>query len=189
MRQLTILIDMDDVIEQLLHAWISYLNDKHNLDVKMSDVTSYDMRETFTSLTEEEIFAPLSLECFWETVKPVPGAVDTIRKLIEDGHNVYIVTASAPHTIKIKLEKVLFKYFPFISYKNVIVAHKKQMIKGDVLIDDAPFNLVGGDYRKLLMDSPHNAQFKCDGEDAPIRVYNWGQIYDYMYALSNEDNN
>ena len=35
-----------------------------------------------------------------------------------------------------KMDDLLFKYFPFLDWDHVIVTSKKQMIRGDVLIDD-----------------------------------------------------
>ena len=183
MNGLTILIDMDGTIEDLLTAWIECLNNTHDLNVSLNDNIYYDMTKTFPSLTADQIFYPLYQDSFWETVKPMNGASETIEKMIHDGHNVYIVTASSPETIKIKLEKVLFKYFPYLSYENVIVAFNKQMIIGDVMIDDAPFNLIGGGYIKLLMDSPTNRDFVETEENGITRVYNWEQIYEIISSM------
>lgn len=37
----TITIDVDDTIEDLLGAWVNYLNRKHNLSVKKKDITDW----------------------------------------------------------------------------------------------------------------------------------------------------
>lgn len=180
---MTILIDMDDTIEMLVPAWVEYLNNEYGLNVEPTDIVEWDIVKFFPSLTEAQVFAPLNLECFWESVKPMPGAQEIIKRMIDDGHNVYIVTASRPHTLQLKLEKVLFKYFPYLSYENVIVAFNKQMVIGDVMIDDAPFNLVGGHFVRLLMDLPHNSYYKKAKEDGIIRVKDWEQIYDIVCSV------
>ncbi len=179
---MTILIDMDDTIEHLLPAWVEFLDNEHGLDVKPNDITEWDITKFFPTLTDDQVFAPLLNEYFWDTVKPIPGATETIKKLIDDGHKVYIVTASRPGTLELKLNKVLFKYFPYLSYENVIVAFNKQMIIGDVMIDDAPFNLIGGRFVRLLMDSPANAYFKAK-ENGIIRVRDWEQIYKIICSI------
>ena len=129
-----------------------------------------DLGKAFPTLTKEQICAPLCEEAFWKRVTPLPGAVEYVGKLILDGHKVIVVTASHPDTIPLKLKHVLFRYFPFFTYEDVIVTSQKQRILGDILIDDAPHNLEGGNYAKLLMNAPHNRSFNEKGTDI-IRVY------------------
>lgn len=173
-KKLTILVDMDDTIEFLLEAWVKYLNNKYNFDVKLDDIYDFDMSITYPTLSWEQIWEPLRLEEFWKTVRPIPYADYVLEKLIEDGHSVYIVTSSYYKTLQPKFDHVLFKYFPFLKNKNVIIASRKQMIKGDILIDDYPENLIGGDYIKFLMTAPYNRNFVSD---EVIRVNGWLEIY------------
>lgn len=186
MRQLKILVDMDDTIEHLLFAWVDCLNKRHGLSVKYSDINEWNVCTAFPTLKAEQVYAPLLEDDFWKTVKPIQGAGDVLQWAIEQGHEVYIVTASAYETIKSKMEHVLFKYFPFISWKNVLIAHRKQMIRGDILIDDAPHNLEGGDYVKLLMDANHNMSYDASG-NGMIRVHNWNDIQQCIIAIAYED--
>lgn len=58
------------------------------------------------------------------------------------------------------MEKVILKYFPFLSWKNVIITSSKKMIKGDVLIDDGIHNLLDGDYKKILMTAVRDQRFQ-----------------------------
>lgn len=174
---MTILVDMDDVIEDLLGSWLETLNDKYSLSVHKSDVKDWDMAKAYPNLSPEQIFEPLHSKSFWETVRPIEGAAEYIQRLINDGHEVYIVTATHYTTLKTKFNCIIKKYFPFISYKNIIVAYKKQMIIGDVLIDDYPINLIGGGYKGLLFDAPYNHGIDAEKYDL-IRVNSWKEIYD-----------
>lgn len=184
-KKLTILIDMDDTIENLIVCWIKTLNEKYGTTVKYSDVICWDMTEIFPTLTREQIFAPLFNENFWDNVQPIDGSIEFIQKLIDDGHDIYIVTNSHYDTIKPKMEKVLHKYFPFISWRNVIITSNKQMINGDILIDDAIHNLTGGEYIKFLMDAPHNHSFNAE-ENGITRVHSWKEIYDLINNIIKE---
>ena len=175
----TILVDMDGTIEDLVSAWTQCLNARYGTEVSPEDVTNYDMRLAYPSLTEEQIFAPLNEKDFWRGVKPVAGAGKVMKRLISEGHRVYIVTSSYYTTLVAKTENVLFKHFPFIDWKHVIVASNKKMIKGDFLIDDAPHNLIGGDYCKLLMDAPYNRNIN-DQALGIHRVYSWEEVYTFI---------
>ena len=56
------------------------------------------------------------------------------------------------------------------------MAHNKQMILGDVLVDDNPRNLVNGNYRGLLMTAPHNQGYP-ERLSNLIRVNSWEEVY------------
>lgn len=106
-----------------------------------------------------------------------------LEKLIADGHKVYIVTSSIYQTIQSKLEYVLFRYFPFINEKDVIITHHKQLIAGDVLVDDGVHNLEGGSYMKILMDAPHNRAYNAE-ENGMYRAMGWHEIYELISQKS-----
>lgn len=183
MKILDILVDMDDTIEYLLSAWVNCLNQRHNTSVSVDDIHEWDMTIAFPMLTREQIFAPLFEDDFWETVKPMDGAAEVLEWAMGEGHNIYIVTASTYHTIKSKMDNLLFRHFPFISWKQVIIAHNKQMIRGDMLIDDAPHNLENGHYVKVLMTAPHNRNYDA-ASNHMIRVYNWVEVKKCIVKLS-----
>lgn len=176
MRKLTILIDMDDTIELLAKAWVAFLNDRYGTSVTPETLSDWEVWKFFPGLSKDEVYAPLYEDEFWDWVEPMEGASDYIQKIMDDGHKVLIVTASTYHTLKPKMEKVLFKYFPYFSWHDVIVTYQKQLIKGDVLVDDGPHNLIGADCCKILMDSPHNRKFDAESNGI-IRVKNWSEVY------------
>ena len=167
---------MDDVIEQLAAAWIEYLNDRYGTETTLADARDWDISLAFPTLTKEQVFAAERDDAIWDRCLPMPGAVDALRRLMEDGHDVYIVTATIYHSLRAKMEKVLFRYFPYINWDHVIITSHKQMIKGDVLIDDAPHNLAGGDYHKILFEAGHNLNFDAASIGA-VRVRTWDEAY------------
>ena len=171
-----ILIDMDDTIETLVDGWCRYNNEKLGTNTKPEDVRDWRLELAFPGFTREEVYAAEKDEHLWDLVGPIEGAAEAMQKLLADGHEIYIVTATAYETLKAKMEKVLFRYFPFIDWKHVIVTSNKHMIKGDVLVDDGPHNLTGGDYAKILFHANHNASFDEKSAGA-VRVYNWDQAY------------
>ena len=95
MKKLTILIDMDDTLEDLLGAWVSYLNTQYGTNVHKEDIRQWDISVAFPSLSKTQVYEPILLDDFWKTVQPKDGAVGVVQKLISDGHRIYVVTASA----------------------------------------------------------------------------------------------
>ncbi len=172
---MTILVDMDDTIELLLDAWLDKLNVEYGRNVRREDITEWDVTAAFPGLTHSQVYGVLSDDDFWKDVKPMPGAAEALARFIERGHSVYIVTATSYQSLKGKMEHLLFRYFPFIKWENVIITCCKQMIKGDVMIDDGFHNLVGGEYKKILIDAPYNRAFDAE-KHGMIRVYGWDEI-------------
>lgn len=185
MKKLTILVDMDDTIENLCEVWIGYLNEQYGTNVQLDDIKEWDMTKAFPTIKPQMIYEPLCDEKLWKRVLPLPGAVETIRRIMEEGHKVVIVTAAHQDTVNMKLNNVLFNYFPYLSMNDVIITSQKQLIYGDLLIDDAPHNLEGGHYIKLLFDAPHNRSYSEAANDM-TRVHNWDDIYKIVSKISRQ---
>ena len=183
--KLTILVDMDDVMEDLLPAWLEVLNEKYGKSVFIGDVTEWNFYHLYPDLTREQIRSVLDEYDLWRRVYPKTGAKEYVKRLMDDGHKVYVVTAAHPDTLSERYNTVIRKHFPFIKATQIITTYHKQMIRGDILIDDGPHNLAGGDYFKILMDAPHNRYFDEQQIDA-VRVYNWSQVYNIIQHFSKD---
>ena len=184
---MTILIDMDDVLEQLVAGWCAYLHDRYGTDTVASDVKEWNMSKAFPSLTHEQVYGAPEDDALWDYVKPMPGAKEGLEALLADGHEIFVVTATGYKTLRAKMEKVLFRYFPFIPWSRVIITEKKQLISGDILIDDGSHNLTGGSYRKILFSAGHNRGFDETSIGA-VRVSNWKEVVAAVRKIAAEEN-
>lgn len=171
-------VDLDDVLWDLLSAWIKRYNEIANDNVQPEDVKSWDVSKYINNGTREMLFYILEQSDFWETVQPRPESQKYLKQLVDDGYNVMVITASHYKTLKNKME-CFFKLFPFIRNEQVIIAHRKQMIDVDILIDDNPENLRDSSYIKVLFDTPHNRWLE-EREIGAIRLSNWEEIYEYI---------
>ena len=177
-----ILIDMDDTIEQLLRAWLDGVNKRYGRDVRYEDIVSWDVSAPYPGLTREQVYAIPDEPGFWGTVEPIEGAAEAMRRFIDAGHEVYIVTATPYISVAEKMDDLLFRWFPFITWDHVIITSRKQLIRGDVLIDDGVHNLEGGDYAKILMTAPHNRGYDAEA-NGMIRVDSWAEIEQVIAGL------
>jgi len=78
---------------------------------------------------------------FYENLEPIPEAIETVKKLGEK-YDMFILSTpswSKPHCWS---EKRLWvaKHFGDLFRKKVILAHRKDLIRGDILIDDHTWN-------------------------------------------------
>lgn len=177
-----ILIDADGVLENLTHAWVEYLNRRYGTSVCYEDITDWDMTKAFPTLSREQVYGAELDEELYSLLRPLNGAPEYVKKLIDDGNEVYVVTSTPYQVIKVKYEQVMAKYYPFLSWKNFIITSNKQLIRGDVLIDDGIHNLVGGEYAKILVSTPYNEAFDAEGSGM-IRAHDWAEIYDAVKSL------
>jgi 5'(3')-deoxyribonucleotidase len=160
MRQLTILVDLDDIVVDLQGPWYREYNLRTADTLDQVNVTDWDVSRF--ARWPQELIAILSEPGFFSGLPALPGAIEGLRVLVEDGHRVLIVSAgSGPESLKGKGEWVE-KHLRFLPPKNLILTHAKDAVRGDVLFDDGPRNLTA--YRAAWPDAflasieyPYNA--------------------------------
>jgi 5'(3')-deoxyribonucleotidase len=177
-----LLVDYDDVLFHLYEPWVYAVNAKYGTDVLPSQIRGWDIEKYFPRLTKDQVFSVLYDESFWRQLKPKRGAVQVLNRLTWEGYSIKIVTSSFYETISWKIEHMLNK-FPFLRWDDVVVTQEKQCIIGDVLIDDAPHNLLGGAYKKILFTTDPNANFCCEKNNI-FRAKNWLEVYTLIQCLA-----
>lgn len=182
----TVLVDLDDTMIDLLGKWIMAINEKYGTAVEPESVVDWDITKFFPTLTRYQVFEPIFAEDFWKDIRPKEGAVKYLRLLKNDGFEIYICTNTNYKTLKDKMDNVLFKYFDYLSWNDVIVTTNKQMVNADFLIDDGIHNLIGGAYKGILMDAPHNRNFDASKHNI-TRVKNWEEIYAFLKNVTEEE--
>jgi len=170
-----ILVDMDDTIEQLLKTWIDRANERFGRHVTLDEVTDWNVAAPFPGIEKQEIYHLTYEPGFWSSIEPMPGASEALKHFMDEGHEVYIVTATEIEHVEEKMKKLLFRYFPFLDWGQVIITCRKQLIRGDVLIDDGIHNLEGGQYKKILFSAPHNRGYDAEA-NGMIRVHGWDEV-------------
>lgn len=178
-------VDMDDTIENLLDAWVTWLNNKYGTHVDINEMTKWEVGYYFPTLTSDQVYEPLLTDSFWDTVTPKEDAIIWLKKLYDEGFTIYICTNSHYHSLRVKLDNVLFKYFPFIEKNKVITIANKQLLKLDVLVDDYYKNLINGSYTGILYHTAHSRTINHE-EMGLIKVFNWEQVYYNIHKLYDE---
>lgn len=174
-----LLIDADDVAVDLDSGWVEALNQKHGTTATLEDVTDWDITKTFPTLTRAQVFAPLKDPELWTRLVPIAGSQEYLQRLYDEGFEIFIVTATDLSTCYAKTLRLL-QLFLFLDEQHIIIAHNKQMIHGDVLVDNYEHNLIGGDYFKILFDRPHNRKFK-EAAYGIQRAITWSEVYSYIH--------
>ena len=182
---MVVCVDVDCVLNNLTHEWVKALNKTHNLKVEYESIKEWSLQSVYPSLNESELFKPLDNEDFFENLKPFPESQYYLKRLINEGCEVYLATASHYTTVKWKVEW-LKKYFPFVDVKHIIFTHKKQMLNCDILVDDYEKNLIEGKYDGILVNQPWNENFYENGSNI-VRAYDWQEIYSLINKKKTEE--
>ena len=186
-----ILCDLDSIIVNLQEAWLGAYNRDYNDNVQTADILEWDTHKFVKPECGEKLYEYLNQPGFFRNLKPLDGAVDALRELHKD-FKITIVTAAPVGTAD---EKVAWvgEWLPFLdNKKDVIVCFNKYLVRGDILIDDSPRNIL--DYRKYHFYStictiayPYNKIVKeltdLYAEDYSKPREAWNQIYSYIQGL------
>ena len=184
MSQLIIAVDVDDVVANLISAWLRLYNNDYGDLVLQEDITNWNIHE-FVSIGHD-IYDYLDRPYLYEYVEPIDGALWGVNKLRQMGFRVVFVTSTNVNQNGQKL-KWLQKY-GFLP-KNIkfeqdyIEATDKSLIHCDYLIDDKPENVSHCRGMGLLFDRPHNQR-----QNLP-RVSDWLDVISFFEDLQDEQNN
>lgn len=168
-----ILVDIDNTITNFSETLISILNEKSkDRDEPIhdcSEITSYDW---FNKIYINP-WQYTNLHSFWDKVLINPEAISTLEQWVDQGHKVYLVTASHfNNTLGYKIKKTLEPFnSELINERNIIIAQDKSAIMGDVMIDDCVDNLFKFNGVKICYSQPWNQEY-C----GPFRYNDWNKI-------------
>lgn len=143
----TILCDLDGVVADFFKPLLNDYNRKTGSSFKTDDIadwhfSNFPRPDLIQDIIDKPgLFARLSL---------LPGAKDGLRELLDIGHDVYIVSAGSREALS---EKSYWcrRNLPFMKDRVIFTDGKtpKSLVRGDVLIDDGPHNLIGAKERGL----------------------------------------
>lgn len=168
----TILMDLDSVVVDLTTPWYAAYNAEYNDDLTVERVTGWDTHKFVKPECGYCIYDYLKAPGFYRHLEMYPGALEGLREMSEFADIVIVTSAmSIPQATVDKMEWVK-EYLPFLNYKNIIVTSRKDLVQGDIMVDDAPQNLADTLARhKVVYDQPWNQEVR-DAE----RVHNWTEL-------------
>ena len=131
---MTILCDIDNVLNNFSFALLERLNVRDGTNYDYEDISHYGWFEEHF----ENPWGPTQDMFFWNFAYYYTDALNTLQNFVKQGHKVYLVTASHfSDTLGYKINTLLnLVNSNLINEKNVIIVQDKTTIKGDVLIDD-----------------------------------------------------
>ena len=178
--------DVDNVCNNLQEVVLNMFNAHHNPGYQLEDCHDYDMVNNFPLSDALAIKQLYGVKNIYNFVKPLPGAQDGVQKLINAGHQVYLVTDAIPENYYEKIQW-LEHYFPFVEQSHIVSMAHKWLFKCDALIEDNLQNLLTGhSYERICMNYPWN-QNVYDWVYDIHRCDNWEDIVDVINKLNESE--
>jgi 5'(3')-deoxyribonucleotidase len=171
---LRIILDIDDVCADLVTVWLNIYNVEHEDNLKREDITDWDIG-SFTKIGKKFYdYLDQDFNLYWRMnpIKDALWGVETLRKL---NHEIIFCTVYDYYNRKWDwLNRNRFTNNP----DEYVVAHNKNLIKGDLIIDDNWNNFSKYDGEKFLFDAPWNQQYSTI-----YRVKDWNELIDKFILL------
>jgi 5'(3')-deoxyribonucleotidase len=148
--------------------WHEKYNKDYDDDLSVEDLKCWQSEKYVKEACGTKIYEYLDEPGLFLNLEPLPHAIEVLERLAQT-HDILIVSSSRTYAYTEK-EKWVKKHLPFIGARNLIFTHRKDMVRGDVLFDDAPHNLIAfaeSGRKAIAMDYPYNRNVDVD------RVKTW----------------
>lgn len=178
-----LLLDMDSVLVQLMPYWLRLYNAEYNDNLTMDKITAWDMARFVKPECGNKIYEYLNQPGAFRDLEPMPHGPETVKALLEDGHEIFIVTAPPVRSSTAMWDKLEWvrEHLPFFPEHHVIFCHPKYVIHGDILFDDSPINLAHFARIGVAMDYNYNK------EEGVFRVNSWPEFKQLVDSLSKDE--
>jgi len=164
---MTIFIDLDGVIADLVTPWCEYLRRELGVDIAHETVNRYDLTQAVIEIeprlcelrrgdVKKIVNRFLDTPGVFSMLEPYPLARETVLSMVDIGHDVRI--ASSPWKPWSAGEKIEWVRRRISTKIPVILLHDKNILSatGGILIDDCPKHVDPWGRRGWLMDRPWN---------------------------------
>lgn len=187
----TILIDVDDVICE--NHFLPVINKYLNTDYKEDNFNNTDYeKDLFPTKKERNKFYDFFIsQNSYENCELKKDAYEILEKLAKN-NKIILVTNACHYERSLDLGRqftdkwiYLLKKLPFIPPESIIFTSQKELIYGDIIIDDRLNNLKGSRKYKFLFTCFHNKNIDDTvlEKNNTIRVNNWKELYEKLNNL------
>lgn len=163
-----LLIDMDGVLADIYQQFINYEYQDTGLMPSLKDLSGKPEHEAFKN---HDTY--VNSANFFYSASPIEDSVGAVKKL-NDRYEVFIVSSATQFPLSLT-EKMnwISAHFPFLHWKQIVLCGTKEIINGDIMIDDHFKNLDPFQGRTILFTQPHNID-KSAGKHT--KVHSWKEI-------------
>ena len=142
----TVLVDMDNTIVDWDAEFIrryAAASGRELADVErvVRNRASFEIEHNFEESERAKVLETVASPGFYESLQPLPGAVEALQALVAEGVDVKLVTAphpTCPGTCALEKYRSVERLFGAAFQDRLIITRDKTHVQGDLLIDDKP---------------------------------------------------
>lgn len=188
-----ILVDMDSTVADWGKEYDRMLDEHDEGNFKSCNIPrtaqqqAFNLKRGMDDHQSAVIDAIMDDPGFYARLDPIEGAIDALKSMVEQGHEVILVTSpwlTNPTCITDKFDWVE-KYLGADWTERLIITKDKTHVAGDILIDDKPEikGTATPSWTHILFDQPYN-QYVID----KMRVYDWTNFIaeEFVYPVGKE---
>ena len=143
LEPLTVILDMDDTVYDLVTPWYAWYNEKYDDDFQPCQQKTWAIEDFVKPECGLDIFTFLTLPHIFRDLKLYPGAYDAIKTAHELGARQVFLSKCTVETGAWDKQQAVERDLPFLGKERVIVTGgDKGFLSADVFFDDGPHNLV-----------------------------------------------
>ena len=187
-------IDIDGVLTNLERFQLDYGSKYYfeNFSKKISDPDKYKIKDIYNiNIEKDDMFWEKYLEFYAKNEPARPFAGKVIKKLKNNGHEIYIITARDLSVLENDMKTIVKKWLEEnkIIYDKLIFSpeDKRKICKEnnvDVMIEDAPKNIAELSEilpKVICFNALYNKHIEIENV---IRCYRWYDIYDKILNIN-----
>lgn len=184
---MTIVVDVDNVLNNLTEKALYVYNKRNGKNIQLTDITAYNFHDCLPKEDADAIVDLFQEKELWDSLSPLAGAQKGLKRLVECGHDIYLATATHPNNFVWKVEW-LKKYFPFINQAHIIRIVHKGMLKCDVMVDDSLGNLIDSSCHRIAIDYPWNQDKRKAYVYDIHKAKNLSEVVDIVNNIERKEN-
>jgi 5'(3')-deoxyribonucleotidase len=172
-------VDFDSTLAKIDEPWLQRLNSACGTNYNSEQWLDWDL--SFLRPHEKRLFFELLTPDLYDSVKPYPGAPETIRELASRSGVVLKCVTSNPKQNPGEFSEAkirwLRRYVPDLA-TSVVFSRKKSGLGLQVLVDDGPEHFVEADFIPVLVERPWNRKVSCN-----LRFKEWADGREILLSL------
>ena len=189
-----ICIDMDGVLCDFVESANKRAKEIWGIEINKSDVESCSFARAVQNigvkLTRADIYKEIMAPGLFSKLEPLPGAIEAVKQLIKDGHEITILTKALviardshgrrivnDHVLSEKLDW-LAEHFGDIRYSVIMTSSMKDkhLVNAHVLVDDDPRALDHPSAITICVAQPWNKRYRNDLGSMQTTIYHMSEL-------------
>ena len=200
-KAMQIAIDMDGVLCDFVGSANKKVKELWGVDIDYEEVKGYGYADIVKSkgikLTSPEVYSQLMGPGLFRSLDPMPGAVEALRQLTTDGHEIIILTKvlvldrdslgkriASDHGVSEKLDW-LAEHLDDMPYSVIMVSEMedKHLINTHAIVDDDERALEHPSAITICMAHPWNEEYRKNLKGMQTTVYHMSELPEKIESI------